>query len=184
LQVELVDPRQLSLHVGVAGVGDGEQSQCALLLRVEGLDRRLDAFDLFIQCGRSALPGAELVEDRFGILDDLADLIPGLRLELLDFKFQEQFPGELDASKMLWFSVAPPVARVHAGPGLLEDFLKLDSASDEAILVCARRWGPLWLCPVHNLPWQHDPGCEPSVSGWEPEVDQDDEDDEDDETLT
>jgi hypothetical protein len=103
------------------------------------------------------------------------------RLELLDFKFQEQSPGELDASKMLWFSVAPPLARVHAGPGLLEDFLKLESASDQAILVYARRWGPLWLCPVHNLPWQHDPECEPSVSSWEPEVDEDDDDDEDDE---
>src|SRR5207237_10391262 len=78
---ELVDPRQLSLHVGVAGLCDGEQPHCALLLSVEGLDGGLDAFDLFVECGRSALSSAGLVEDRFGILDDLADLIPGLRLE-------------------------------------------------------------------------------------------------------
>jgi hypothetical protein len=84
LQVELIDPRQLAFHICIAGLGDGEQSHCALLLSVEGLDGGLDAFDLFIQRGRSALPGAEFVEDRFGILDDLADLIPGLRLKERD----------------------------------------------------------------------------------------------------
>jgi hypothetical protein len=94
------------------------------------------------------------------------------RLELLDFRFQEQFPGELDAHRMLHFSVAPPLGRVHTGPGLLEDFLKLESASDEAILAYARRWGPLWLCPAHSLPWQHDPACEPSVSDWQPKEDE------------
>src|SRR5450631_4530184 len=86
------------------------------------------------------------------------------RLELLDFKFQEKFPGELDDHKMILFSVAPPLGRVHAGPGLLEDFLKLESASDEAIVAYARRWGPLWLCPVQSLPWQHDPSCQSSAS--------------------
>jgi len=73
---------------------------------------------------------------------------------------------------MILFSVAPPLGRVHAGPGLLEDFLKLESASDEAILAYARRWGPMWLCPLHNLPWQHDPDCSPSASDWQSEEDE------------
>src|ERR1700682_5045484 len=72
------------------------------------------------------------------------------RLEIFDFKFLEKFPGEFDGHEMLYFSVAPPLGRVHPGPGLLEDFLKLASASDEAILSYARRWGPLWLCAAHN----------------------------------
>src|ERR1700681_1068740 len=89
------------------------------------------------------------------------------RLDVLDFKFPDEPAGESHLHKLLLFSVAPPLTRVRGGPGLLEDFLKLESAADDAILAYARRWGPLWLCPLHNLPWQHDPACEPSVSDWE-----------------
>src|SRR5262245_47356558 len=49
----------------------------------------------------------------------------------------------------------PPFARVHAGPGLLEGFIKLADAPDEAILAYARRWGPLWLCK-HGDPFRSD----------------------------
>jgi len=89
------------------------------------------------------------------------------RIELLDFDFLEMPAGELEG--MLYYSVAQPLRRVHAGPGLLEDFLKLEMATDAAILAYARRWGPLWLCPVHSLPWRHDPECQPSISDWQPD---------------
>ena len=92
------------------------------------------------------------------------------RIELLDFDFLEMPAGELEG--MLYYSVAEPLRRVHAGPGLLEDFLKLEVATDAAILAYARRWGPLWLCPVHSLPWRHDPECQPSISDWEREEDE------------
>jgi hypothetical protein len=60
---------------------------------------------------------------------------------------------------MLIWSGEPPFLEVHAGPGLLEDFLKLERAKDDdAILRYARRWGPLWLCR-HNLPSRHVQGC-------------------------
>src|SRR4051812_13779671 len=48
--------------------------------------------------------------------------------------------------------------KAHAGPGLLEDFVKLARASDETILGYARRWGPLWLCG-HALPFSHQDNC-------------------------
>lgn len=91
------------------------------------------------------------------------------RIDLLEFDFLEMPAGELES--MLCYSVAEPLRQVHAGPGLLEDFLKLEVAADAAILAYARRWGPLWLCPVHNLPWRHDAECNASVSDWEPEGD-------------
>jgi hypothetical protein len=59
---------------------------------------------------------------------------------------------------MLRWSGEPPSGEVHAGAGLLEDFLKLDRARDDAILRYARRWGPLWLCG-HVLPFAHDDSC-------------------------
>lgn len=38
---------------------------------------------------------------------------------------------------------------------MLEGFVKLADAADEAILRYARQWGPLWLCR-HGRYWQHD----------------------------
>jgi DNA-directed RNA polymerase subunit RPC12/RpoP len=92
------------------------------------------------------------------------------RIGLVDFDFLEMPAGELE--RMLCYSVAQPLRRVYAGPGLLEDFLKLEVASDVAILAYARRWGPLWLCPVHSLPWRHDPDCQASVSDWQRDEDE------------
>jgi DNA-directed RNA polymerase subunit RPC12/RpoP len=73
---------------------------------------------------------------------------------------------------MLRYSVAQPLRRVHDGRGILEDFLKLEVATDAAILTYARRWGPLWLCTVHSLPWRHDPECQPSISDWQTDEDE------------
>jgi hypothetical protein len=92
------------------------------------------------------------------------------RIELLDFDFLEMPAGKLEP--MLRYSVAEPLRRVHAGSGLLEDFLKLEVATDAAILAYARRWGPLWLCRAHSLPWRHDPECQASISDWTREEDE------------
>src|SRR6266567_3425009 len=64
-------------------------------------------------------------------------------------------PDQLD----LFYSNAPPHLGVEAGPALLDAFLRLESATDEAILAYAQRWGPLWLCEAHDLPFRHDPEC-------------------------
>src|SRR6266542_6970364 len=58
---------------------------------------------------------------------------------------------------LIWSS-EPDLLEAHAGPGLLEGFLKLGNAANEAILRYARRWGPLWLCG-HVLPMAHEDGC-------------------------
>src|SRR5947209_10506329 len=63
----------------------------------------------------------------------------------------------LPAPTLVWSS-EPRLVEAHAGPGLLEDFLKLENAKDEAILEYARRWGPLWLCG-HVLPFAHEDRC-------------------------
>jgi len=44
---------------------------------------------------------------------------------------------------------------VTAGKGLLDDFLRLSAASDEAIARFAERWGPLFVCDEHMLPVWH-----------------------------
>src|SRR5712692_5228904 len=59
----------------------------------------------------------------------------------------------------LAYSNAPPHLGVEAGPALLDAFLRLESGTDEAILAYAQRWGPLWLCDEHDLPFRHDPEC-------------------------
>jgi hypothetical protein len=70
-------------------------------------------------------------------------------------------------SHLVW-SIYPPLRWVHAGPGLLEDFLKLEHASDDAILAYASRWGPLWICDHHRLPSRHSDECETvNLSDWE-----------------
>lgn len=62
---------------------------------------------------------------------------------------------------MLVWSGEPPFLEVRPGPGLFEDFLKLETAKDRgAVLRYARRWGPLWLCS-HDLPAGHDDACLP-----------------------
>lgn len=53
-----------------------------------------------------------------------------------------------------------PHPRVQAEPGLLDGFLRLETAADDAILAYARRWGPLWLCEAHDLPYRHNPQCQ------------------------
>jgi hypothetical protein len=63
----------------------------------------------------------------------------------------------LPIATLVWTS-EPALVEVHAGPGMLEDFLKLENAKDEAILGYARRWGPLWLC-AHVLPFAHEDRC-------------------------
>ena len=60
----------------------------------------------------------------------------------------------------LAYTNAPPHPRVEAGPGLFDGFLRLESGSNEAILGYAHRWGPLWLCEAHDLPFRHDPECQ------------------------
>ena len=64
-------------------------------------------------------------------------------------------PDQLD----LLYSNAPPHLGVDAGPALLDAFLRLESGTDEAILAYAQRWGPLWLCDAHDLPFRHDAEC-------------------------
>jgi hypothetical protein len=59
----------------------------------------------------------------------------------------------------LAYSNAQPHPRVEASTGLLDGFLRLESASNEAILAYVRSWGPLWLCEDHDLPFRHDPRC-------------------------
>jgi hypothetical protein len=62
---------------------------------------------------------------------------------------------------ILVWSGEPPYPEVRPGPGLFEDFLKLETAKDRgAIVRYARRWGPLWLCS-HDLPAGHDDACLP-----------------------
>src|SRR5207237_10053572 len=59
----------------------------------------------------------------------------------------------------LLYTNAPPHLGVEAGPALLDAFLRLESGTDEAILAYAQRWGPLWLCDAHDLPFRHDREC-------------------------
>jgi hypothetical protein len=63
------------------------------------------------------------------------------RLDVVDFMYPELFLSDLHGQPMLVFSGAPPLARISAGPGLLEDFLKVESAPDDAILAYPR-WAP------------------------------------------
>jgi hypothetical protein len=65
-------------------------------------------------------------------------------------------PESLD----LAYSNAPPHPRVEASPALLDGFLRLESGTNEAILGYAQRWGPLWLCEKHDLPFRHEPECQ------------------------
>jgi hypothetical protein len=70
-------------------------------------------------------------------------------------KLFDAAPDHLD----LTYSNAPPHPPVEASPALLDGFLRLESGTDEAILAYAQRWGPLWLCEPHDLPFRHDPEC-------------------------
>jgi hypothetical protein len=80
--------------------------------------------------------------------------------EILDHyvnSLEWRLPGELwlDGSSLAWDARPDPDAIVRPGPAMLEGFVKLADAKDEAILRYAREWGPLWLCR-HGQYWQHD----------------------------
>ena len=55
--------------------------------------------------------------------------------------------------------------RTKGGKGLLDDFLRLASSTDQEILAFARRWGPLYLCR-HAMPFQH---SAPGRPGYDPQ---------------
>src|SRR5260221_10550095 len=57
---------------------------------------------------------------------------------------------------------------LQRAPGCVDTF---GERTVVAILGYARPWGPLWLCPVHSLPWGHDPECTPSSSDWQRDED-------------
>ena len=61
---------------------------------------------------------------------------------------------------VLAYTNVPPHPRVEVAPELLDAFVRLESAPDEAILAFARRCGPLWLCKDHDYLLGHDPECE------------------------
>ena len=52
-----------------------------MLLAVHRLDAGLNPSDLFVQRSRASLASPQLGQDCFGILDDLADLFPRVRLQ-------------------------------------------------------------------------------------------------------
>jgi hypothetical protein len=93
-------------------------------------------------------PPAEEILDHF-VSGDIWRVPSTIRIDVV---------GRRDPTPVLRWSGEPPFREVHAGPGLLEDFLKLERAKDDAILRYARRWGPLWLCD-HDLPFGHADGC-------------------------
>jgi hypothetical protein len=82
----------------------------------------------------------------------------------------ELFDASPDNLDLAW-SNAPPHPSVEASPALLDGFLRLESGTNEAILVYAQRWGPLWLCDAHDLPFRHDPECR-TFREYEPVSDQ------------
>jgi len=51
----------------------------------------------------------------------------------------------------------PRLPKAKASPGLLNGFVTLAEASDDAIVKFAKRWGPLALCEKHGLPYTHLP---------------------------
>lgn len=105
------------------------------------------------------------IEDPFHILDHYVDSL------------EWQLPRELwlDGTSLRFDARPQPGKLVRPGPGMLEEFVKLVDARDQAILKYARKWGPLWLCS-HRRYWQHDPlACRPVASSderyytrWEP----------------
>src|SRR6266851_2640607 len=98
----------------------------------------------------SGTPGAVAAQppQQFGSLSRW--LIPST------IKLLHATPDNLD----LAYSNAPPHPRAEASPALLDGFLRLESGTNEAILLYAQRWGPLWLCEAHDLPFRHDPECQ------------------------
>jgi hypothetical protein len=112
--------------------------------------------------GQGALADAD---GRLGILDHYVDSL------------EWQLPRAIWlGGTSLGFDARPqPGKLVRPGPGMLEDFVKLADARDQAILKYARKWGPLWACG-HRCYWQHNRfGCRPVESSddqyytrWEP----------------
>lgn len=72
--------------------------------------------------------------------------------------------GMILLAKALGARVQTLSRRTKGGKGLLDDFLRLASSTDQEILAFARRWGPLYLCR-HAMPFQHNapgrPGYDP-----------------------
>jgi hypothetical protein len=71
---------------------------------------------------------------------------------------------ELDTRRsMLVWSYVKGERLVPAGDSqILEKFITLSTASDEAILAYAKKWGVLGLCEEHGLPYTHN---QPSLDG-------------------
>ena len=88
------------------------------------------------------------------------------RIKNLRYKSVKTDPDVFMNDDALWYSNTPPRKRVRIGPGLLEDFLKLESAPTSAIVAYARKWGPLWLCIEHNLPKFHSLYCKSAELYW------------------
>jgi len=93
---------------------------------------------------------------RFWITSSQGSSGRSLSIAVVDSSSRSNFPPVFHG-QMLVFSGAPPLARVTSGVGLLEDFLKLGSATDEAYTRIRAGDGSLVACPAHCLPWQHDP---------------------------
>jgi hypothetical protein len=72
--------------------------------------------------------------------------------------------GVITLAKAIGVRLQTLSRRTKGGKGLLDDFLRLASATDQKILAFARRWGPLYLCR-HAMPFQHNapgrPGYDP-----------------------
>ena len=61
--------------------------------------------------------------------------------------------GRLDGESLIWEPAMVTDRLVTAAPGLIEEFVRLDSPS--AIATFGKAWGPLGLCDQHGLPGSH-----------------------------
>jgi hypothetical protein len=99
--------------------------------------------------------------------------LAGLRtpLELATVPTEWLVPQQLsvDRARLCWRPTRPsagipPVTYAYTkrapGPGLLEQFVALGDATDDAILAYARQWGVLVIC-AHGLPASHSERCRP-----------------------
>lgn len=68
-------------------------------------------------------------------------------------------PSEIrvEGENLTWRSRGGPAKNVTVGPGMLEDFLKLDTAGEQVIVRYANKWGVLGLCGKHGFPSTHVP---------------------------
>ena len=74
-------------------------------------------------------------------------------------------PGRIELRDgLLEWRWLPGAKTAQVRAGILEGFLKLADASNDAILAYARDWGPLGICPDHELPCTHSQDCAPIAS--------------------